>query len=245
MDYTSTEKMEVRMIVEIANLEITAGKGGKTLIENFSGKIDAGELVALTGLNGAGKSTLLFSLCGLMALKKGKVGINGKNLYDSSVQEKSRLCSIVFTSQENIPWMDVYSFVASGRAPYTNLIGNLSTDDKNIIDEMISETGIEKFRDRFIHTLSDGEKQRCLIARALVQDTPFILLDEPTAFLDVRNKKQMMELLKKLCSAHQKAILFSTHDIHLAKAYSNIIWWINDRKVISISPQDFNEEVFH
>lgn len=232
-------------IVEISSLEITAGKGGKILIEDFSGKINSGELIALTGLNGSGKSTLLFSLCGLNNPYKGKVEIKGKNLHSSTAQEKSRLCSIVFTSQENIPWMDVYSFVASGRAPYTNLMGSLSNEDKSIIDRIISETGLENFHDRFIQTLSDGEKQRCLIARALVQDTPFILLDEPTAFLDIRNKKQMMELLKELCSSHQKAILFSTHDIHLAKKYANSIWWINDRKVITVSPENFNEEVFH
>lgn len=235
----------MEVIVEISSLEITAGNGGKILIENFSGKINAGELIALTGLNGSGKSTLLFSLCGLNHPNKGKIEINKKNIHTSSVQEKSRLCSIVFTSQENIPWMDVYSFVASGRAPYTNLVGNLSDEDKNIIHKIISETGLENFSQRFIHTLSDGEKQRCLIARALVQDTPFILLDEPTAFLDVRNKKQIMELLKILCSNHQKAILFSTHDIQLAKKYSDSIWWINDSKVNVVSPENFNEEVFH
>jgi iron complex transport system ATP-binding protein len=243
MDYSSTEKMEI--IVEISSLEITAGKGGKILIENFSEKINSGELIALTGLNGSGKSTLLFSLCGLNHPNKGKVEIKGKNLHTSTVQEKSRLCSIVFTSQENIPWMDVYSFVASGRAPYTNLTGNLSAEDKSIIEKIISETGLKDFRERFIHTLSDGEKQRCLIARALVQDTPFILLDEPTAFLDIRNKKQMMELLNELCIKHQKAILFSTHDIQLAKKYSNSIWWISDKKISAVSPENFNEEVFH
>jgi iron complex transport system ATP-binding protein len=243
MDYSSTEKMEV--IVEISSLEITAGKGGKILIENFSGKINSGELIALTGLNGSGKSTLLFSLCGLNNPNKGKVEIKGKNLHSSTAQEKSRLCSIVFTSQENIPWMDVYSFVASGRAPYTNLMGNLSTEDKSVIEKIISETRLKDFEERFIHTLSDGEKQRCLIARALVQDTPFILLDEPTAFLDIRNKKQMMELLKELSSSHQKAILFSTHDIQLAKKYSNSIWWMNEKKITAVSPENFNEEVFH
>lgn len=235
----------MKTIVEISSLEITAGKGGKILIENFSGKINSSELIALTGLNGSGKSTLLFSLCGLNHPNKGKIEINEKNIHTSSVQQKSRLCSIVFTSQENIPWMDVYSFVASGRAPYTNLVGNLSHADKNIIDKIVSETGLENFSQRFIQTLSDGEKQRCLIARALVQDTPFILLDEPTAFLDVRNKKQIMELLKVLCSNHQKAILFSTHDIQLAKKYSDSIWWINDSKVNIVSPENFNEEVFH
>lgn len=232
-------------IVEISSLRISAGKGGKILIEDFSGKINAGELIALTGLNGAGKSTLLFCLCGLSSPVKGRIEINGKDLHASSVQEKSRLCSIVFTSQENIPWMDVYSFVASGRAPYTNLIGSLSAEDKNIVDKIILQTGLEDFSERFIQTLSDGEKQRCLIARALVQDTPFILLDEPTAFLDIRNKKQMMELLRELSSVHQKAILFSTHDIHLAKKYSHSIWWINDKGVTTVLPENFNEEVFH
>jgi len=235
----------LKTIVEISSLEIAAGKGGKTLIENFSIKINSGELIALTGLNGAGKSTLLFSLCGLNNPYKGKVEINGKNLHTSSVQEKSRLCGIVFTSQENIPWMDVYSFVASGRAPHTNLMGHLSNEDKTVIEKIISETGLNDFQERFIYTLSDGEKQRCLIARALVQDTPFILLDEPTAFLDVRNKKQIMELLKELCFNHQKSILFSTHDIQLAKKYADSIWWINDRKVNVVSPENFNEEVFH
>jgi iron complex transport system ATP-binding protein len=196
-------------------------------------------------LNGAGKSTLLFSLCGLTDPGKGKVEINGKKLHTSSVQEKSRLCSIVFTSQENIQWMDVHTFISSGRSPYTDIFGNLSEADSITIEKMISETGLNKFRDRFIHTLSDGEKQRCLIARALVQDTPFILLDEPTAFLDIRNKKQIMELLKELARQNQKAILFSSHDIQLAKRFSDRIWWINDKKVTSVSPENFNEEVFH
>lgn len=235
----------MKATVEISSLKITAGKGGKNLIENFSEKIHAGELIALTGLNGAGKSTLLFSLCGLTIPENGKVEINGNDLHSSSVQEKSRLCSIVFTSQENTPWMDVHSFIASGRSPYTNIFGALSESDKSIIEEMITVTGLLNLRDRFIHTLSDGEKQRCLIARALVQDTPFILLDEPTAFLDIRNKKQIMELLKDLSRKKHKSILFSTHDIQLAKRFSDRIWWIDNKKVISVSPENFNEEVFH
>lgn len=233
------------VIVEIESLQVTAGSEGKILIEDFSGKINSGELIALTGLNGSGKSTLLFSLCGLTQPKNGNITINKHNLISASIQTKSKLCSIVFTSQENIPWMDVYSFVAGGRAPYTSFSGKLEEKDKTIIDECIEQTGLHSLSDRFFQTLSDGEKQRCLIARALVQDTPFILLDEPTAFLDVRNKKQMMELLKELCKTNRKSILFSTHDIQLAIKYADQIWWINDRKINLVTPADFNEEVFH
>ncbi len=245
MDYFTAEKMEMNAILEIESLQLTAGTDGKILIDDFSGKMNAGELIALTGLNGSGKSTLLFSLCGLTQPKKGKITINEHDLISSSIQTKSQLCSIVFTSQENIAWMDVYSFVAGGRAPYTSFSGKLEDNDKTMIDKCILQTGLESLSNRFFQTLSDGEKQRCLIARALVQDTPFILLDEPTAFLDVRNKKQMMELLKELSKTNQKAILFSTHDIQLAKKYADEIWWINDQKINVVSPVNFNEEVFH
>lgn len=231
--------------VTITTLEITAGKGGKVLIRDFSASLSAGEFIALTGLNGSGKSTLLLSLSGLVSPSKGKIEIHSQNLHEVSVQERSRLSSIVFTSQESIPWMDVYSFIASGRAPYTGLTGKLSSEDEKIIDKFISQTGLEQLQDRFIQTLSDGEKQRCLIARALVQDTPFIVLDEPTAFLDIRNKRQIMELLRELSKKNDKTILFSTHDIQLAKKYADGIWWLDKEKIKLVAPEEFTEEVFH
>lgn len=235
----------MKSIVEITSLEITAGRGGKMLIHDFSTTLHAGDLIALVGLNGSGKSTLLLALSGLTLPSKGKIEINSQNLHQLTAHEKSRLSSIVFTSQENIPWMDVYSFISSGRAPYTSFNGKLSSEDEKIIDKYISQTGLENLQDRYVHTLSDGEKQRCLIARALVQDTPFILLDEPTAFLDIRNKKQMMELLSDLSIRNNKVILFSTHDIQLSKKYAKMIWFLDNQKIKTVSPGEFNEEVFH
>lgn len=243
MDYFTTEKMELSNI-EITSLKITAGNSNRVLIENFSASVTKGKIIALTGLNGTGKSTLIHCIAGLRAFHSGTICINSKNMNEIPASEKSKLVSLVFTSQENIPWMDVYSFVATGRSPYTSLFGKLTEEDKKIIDETLHQTELIDFKSRFISELSDGEKQRCLIARALVQDTPLLLLDEPTAFLDIRHKNKISELLRKISHTKNISVIFSSHDIHIAKKYADEIWMIENQQIKISSPHSFSEDVF-
>jgi iron complex transport system ATP-binding protein len=243
MDYFTAEKMELTG-AEISSLKITAGNSSRVLIENFSSSVTGGKIIALTGLNGTGKSTLLHCLAGLRPFYSGTIHIKGQNMNEIPATEKSKLVSLVFTSQENIPWMDVYSFVATGRSPYTSLFGNLTEEDEKIIAETLQQTELTDFKFRFISELSDGEKQRCLIARALVQNTPLLLLDEPTAFLDIRHKNKISALLRKICDTKKISVIFSSHDIHIAKKYADEIWMIENQQIKISSPQSFSEDVF-
>jgi iron complex transport system ATP-binding protein len=245
MDHSQSKKVEMSVEMTITALQLNAGSAGHILLKNFNTYVDSGQLIALIGLNGSGKSTLLNTLSGLSKPSGGVVLIEKKDIHAVTANDRSKLVSIVFTSQESIAWMDTESFIAMGRSPHTSMTGKLKEKDQLKINETIDATGLSPLRNRFFHTLSDGERQRCLIARALVQDTPIILLDEPTAFLDVRNKKQIMVLLKQLTTHEKKCILFSTHDINHAKQYADVIWWIDGQELKVIAPTDFNEEDLH
>ncbi|PHS60579.1 MAG: ABC transporter ATP-binding protein [Flavobacterium sp.] len=204
--------------IEAKDLSIGYASKKKTIVisEGINFSIKQGELIALVGTNGIGKSTLLRTLAGMQPLLEGTISINEKSVNDISVIQLANELSIVLTETPASQNLSVMELVSLGRHPYTNWIGSLSESDQEIINAAISATKIEDLLNYKCYELSDGQLQKVLIARALTQDTPLILLDEPTTHLDIFHRASVLKLLKKLASENGKTILFSTHEIDLA-----------------------------
>lgn len=186
-----------------------------------------GQLVCLLGPNGAGKSTLLRTLAGFQPPLEGEVLILGREPLSYSSRERARLLSVVLTERPLLENMDVQALVALGRTPYTDFWGRMDEADKKAVNDAISLTGIEGLRHRQVQTLSDGERQKAMIAKAFAQETPIIFLDEPTAFLDYPSKVEIMLLLRSLAHRLDKTIFMSTHDLDIALQIADNIWLID------------------
>ncbi len=190
---------------------ISLSYGSRTILQDVSLHLRAGELCALVGRNGAGKSTLLRALT-----SNRDVIVNGSSLGNMSAEQLAQSVAIVTTERIRIENLLVEDLVAMGRAPYTNWVGHLQDIDREIVHKAIEAVGMGDFVGRDTSSLSDGELQRVMIARAIAQQTPIILLDEPTAFLDIPTRFEVCRLLADLAHRENKCILFSTHDIDSA-----------------------------
>ncbi|MBN2682371.1 MAG: ABC transporter ATP-binding protein [Bacteroidales bacterium] len=235
-------------ILEIKNLAIGYKETG-ILADGINLTLKKGELTGLIGLNGIGKSTFLKTLLKLNNPLEGQVLFEGKNIKLLDSNRVALLCSYVSTEHIRVSEMIVYELVAIGRYPYTGWNGKLSGKDKSIVEEALWQVGLEKLMNRKIMQLSDGERQRASIARALAQDTPIIILDEPTAFLDIKNRYEIIHLLKRLCLEKEKAILFSSHDLGNLMQVADKLWIINNSSISEGAPEDMVlsgllEEVF-
>lgn len=177
--------------------------------------LEAGNVYALVGRNGSGKSTLLQSIAGQTALIAGEITINYVSIRNTNAVEKSKTIAFVESKFDGIAFLTVANYLALGRAPYTNALGRLSHADWDFVQQVANEIGIETFLQRDTLSLSDGERQLCAIARAIVQETPVLLLDEPSAFLDYANKQILVDKLLQIAHEKQKCIVFSTHDLDL------------------------------
>ncbi len=175
--------------------------------------IPKGALTGLIGINGIGKSTLLKTLSGLLPPLAGEIKINNQNIFKLSSQERAKYISLVLTTPINGGFATVEEIVKMGRYPYTNWQFAVSKTDKGIIDNALASVNLEAKRNHLFAELSDGNKQKVMIAKALAQDTPLMILDEPTVHLDIKNKFIILQLLQKLAKEHQKTILFSGHDL--------------------------------
>lgn len=195
---------------------LSVGYGKNVLLRDIDFKTDAGELVALVGSNGCGKSTLLRVIAGLAGPMSGHVLASGRDMRLLSRKEAARTVSLVNTERLRIPGLTCTEIVSMGRAPWTGWTGRLGDKDKKIIAQALETVGMTEFSGRTMDKMSDGECQKIMIARALAQDTPVMLLDEPTAFLDVPGKYQIASILKKLAAEAGKSVIFSTHDIGIA-----------------------------
>lgn len=190
---------------------ISLSYGSRTILRDVSLHLQKGELCALVGRNGAGKSTLLRALT-----SNDKTIINGIARGELSAEALARNIAIVTTERIRIENLRVEDLVAMGRAPYTNWMGHLQDIDREIVSRAIEAVGMGDFIGRDTSSLSDGELQRVMIARAIAQQTPVILLDEPTAFLDIPTRFEVCRLLADLAHKEGKSILFSTHDVDAA-----------------------------
>ena len=195
---------------------LALGYGDRILFENGELGFGWGEFTALIGRNGTGKSTLLRTIAGLTRPLAGEVVVDGRRLADMTAREIASQISFVSTEEVRITNLKVADVVGLGRAPYTNWIGSLGREDRDKVRESLELVGMTGFAHKAMDTLSDGERQRVMIARALAQDTSIILLDEPTAYLDLPNRYEICLLLRELAHKQGKSIIFSTHDLSIA-----------------------------
>ena len=196
--------------------DLTLGYEQRTLLEKVSAHITGGQLVALLGRNGTGKSTLLRAVMGLEKPQNGEIILHGNNIASLKPEELARNISFVTTDKVRIANLASRDVVGLGRAPYTDWLGRLRPGDRAVVDRALNLVGMGGFADKPMDRLSDGEAQRVMIARALAQDTPVILLDEPTAFLDMPNRYELCTLLRRLAHDEGKCIFFSTHELDIA-----------------------------
>lgn len=200
------------------------GKSETTVLSHLNLSLRQGELVCLLGANGIGKSTLLRTLSGMQKPLSGCVEIGQQDLSEMSVKQLSNLIGVVYTERTQAGALTVYELVSLGRHPYTGFFGRLSDEDHCIISDAILTMGICHKAQDYVATLSDGERQKAMIARALAQETPIIILDEPTAFLDVASRIETMKSLHRLAAEKNKAILLSSHDINQSLALAGRLW---------------------
>jgi iron complex transport system ATP-binding protein len=209
-----------------------------TLLQGLNLGLEKGKLVALLGQNGAGKSTLLRALTCDERPLGGTIEVEGKNLQDLSQKERSRLIGLVSTERIQAGALTVRELVGLGRQPHTGFLGRLDDEDRMVVNQSMADAGIIGKADEYMASLSDGERQKAMIARALAQQTPIIILDEPTAFLDVASRIETMRLLQTLAHERGKAVLLSSHDISQSLMLADELWLITtDRQVITGTTQ--------
>lgn len=241
------------IILHADQLEIGYHESGlkTTLLGPKKLDIYRGELICLIGPNGSGKSTLIRTLCGMQPPLAGSVSIDGHPVRPHEIKKLAGLLSVVLTDKVNMGTFPVYNLVAIGRYPYTNWLGKLSQKDESIIERSLECVGMSKYASHPFSSLSDGEKQRVMIARALAQDTPLIILDEPTAHLDLPNRVEIIMLLRSLARKENKSILLSTHELDLALQSADRLWLMTGENALySGTPEDLVldgtfEKVFH
>lgn len=225
-------------ILSALNLSIGyATKKGKIVIaSDLNLNLQAGKLVSLVGANGIGKSTLLRTLCGIQKPISGSVSLNNKDIQSFESLALAQNLSLVLTEKLPPSNLTVFELIALGRQPYTNWLGKLSEEDLEKVHQAIQLTQIESLANKKHFEISDGQLQKVLIARALAQDTPLIILDEPTTHLDLLHKVSVFKLLKKLSQETNKCILFSTHDIDLAIQLSDEMIVMTETNVVQNEP---------
>ena len=218
--------MQKKIVIEGKDLCIgyRIGKKEKIVHEHLHFQLHSGELTCLLGANGAGKSTLLRTLSASQPSLGGELRMLDKPVSEYTEKERSRTIGVVLTDKTFTGGLSVYELVALGRQPHTGFFGRLQKEDKRIIEEAMEQVGIAHKARNYTAELSDGERQKVMIAKALVQECPLILLDEPTAFLDVVSRIEIMHLLHRLAIEQDKAILLSTHDIEQALVLSDKLW---------------------
>lgn len=219
---------ESRLLANDLTIGYSEKKGQfKAVQRHLNLSLDSHQMTALIGPNGAGKSTLLRTICGLQKQIQGDIHIEGKSIDHLSTTEKAKLISVVLTHSADTSMLTVREIVSIGRQPYTNWLGLKDIHHEEMIEKALSTVNISHLAERQLAALSDGEKQRVWIAKALAQDTPIILLDEPTSHLDYKNRIEIFKLLHRL-SASGKSILISTHELDLAIHFADQLWVMED-----------------
>ena len=215
----------------------------KRVAEHLNASIHSGELTCLLGTNGVGKSTLLRTLSAFQPPLGGTIDLLDRPLSTYDDRQLATVIGVVLTEKSDIRNMAVEELVGLGRSPYTGFWGTLKEGDRKIVHEAIARVRIEPLTQRMVHTLSDGERQKVMIAKALAQETPIIFLDEPTAFLDFPSKVEVMQLLHNLTHTLQKTVFMSTHDLELALQIADKIWLMDRANGIAIgTPEDLSLE---
>jgi iron complex transport system ATP-binding protein len=210
-------------VLELSGLSVGYA-GNRVVAAGINLSLDAGELVCLLGPNGAGKSTLLRTIAAMQKPLEGEVRLNGRNLRTFSKIDLARQLSVVLTERVTVGLLTGYEIVSLGRSPHTKWSGSLSEQDHSIVEESIHAVGAEALAHRYVSELSDGERQKIMLARALAQDPQLMVLDEITAFLDLPRRVEIMGILRQLAHQRGRAVLLSTHDLELALSTADRIW---------------------
>lgn len=208
------------------------GKHVTTLLQELNLTLSEGELVALLGQNGAGKSTLLRALTCASRPVGGSIKLMGRDMNELSQHERSRIIGLVSTERIMAGALTVRELVGLGRQPHTGFLGRMSAQDREIVEAALVDVGIAGKADNYVSELSDGERQKAMIAKALAQETPVIVLDEPTAFLDAASRIETMNLLATLAHERGKAILLTTHDISRSLLLTDALWLITSNRTV-------------
>lgn len=214
----------MKEVLKINGLQI--GYKGNALMPPIDAILHEGEAVALVGANGSGKTTLFKTLTGSLKPLAGQVELCGKPLESYTPNERAKLFSLVLTEKPDDLFLSVFDLVAAGRYPHSGLMAKLSEEDFEMIKVKLQVVGVEHLINRDFVSLSDGEKQKVMIAKALVQDTPIIYMDEPSAFLDYPSKVELLHLISKLASEEGKTILYSSHDLELLLKHASTMWLV-------------------
>ena len=228
MDYLQTDALSV-------------GYNGKTLISKVALSVQRGRIVTLIGPNGSGKSTILKSIAGQLPRIGGAAYLDGEELRARSRNAIARRMAILMTTRMNPELMTCRDVVSSGRYPYTGKLGILTAEDRKIVDESLRRTDAEAFADRPFQAVSDGQRQRILLARALCQQPELIVLDEPTSYLDIRYKLELLTILKRMVREEDLAVLMSLHELDLARRVSDTIVCVAGDHIDRVGPP---EEIF-
>jgi iron complex transport system ATP-binding protein len=227
-------------MLQLKNLNIGYKQKGKAkeVLSGLDLTIHKGELIALVGNNGIGKSTLLKTIIGTLAPLSGDVFVDGMKVHSESQAAISKLISIVLTDKIGGFNLRVFDVVASGRIPYLNSFGQLRDEDIKIIEHSLDIIGITELKGNLFDELSDGQRQKVLIAKSLAQQTPVILMDEPTAFLDFESRKQLFRLLKDLVAEQQKTVIVSSHDIEVLFRHADKVLFLKGKHDHYFGPAD-------
>lgn len=229
-------------IIELKDLSIgyRQRRGGvHSVATAINATLYSGELTTILGANGIGKSTLIRTITKAQVALSGDLTLMGRSIKGYSAKELAMLLSVVLTDKLELKNTRVFDLVGMGRAPYTGFWGSLTDEDIKIVNSSLEQVNISSLRDRMVDTLSDGERQKVMIAKALAQQTPVILLDEPTAFLDFPSKVETMQLLHRLAKELGKTILLSTHDLDLALQVADKIWIMDGSSRLHVGvPED-------
>lgn len=213
------------------------GKNPVCVLSDLNLSLPTETVTLLIGANGIGKSTLLRTLAGTQRQLSGRIEIEGTDIKNMSVLERAKRLALVYTDRTGGGGLTVSELVALGRQPYTGFLGKLSVNDRNICYNAMEAVGILHKAESYVAQLSDGERQKTMIARALAQQTPVIMLDEPTSFLDVASRLEIMQLLGRLAKDEKKTVILSTHDIAPAMSVADRLWIVDGEKHTIIEGQ--------
>ena len=225
------------MVIRLSHLSVGYSPS-LPVVSDINAVVRSGQLTCLTGENGIGKSTLLKTLTGFLSKLGGELLLDDREVGTFSQRELARQVSIVLTQKPDVQNLTVQEVIGLGRSPYTGFFGRFHDADRTVIADALASVGIEPLRNRMIQTLSDGERQKVMIAKALAQQTPVILLDEPTAFLDFPSKAETFRLLQRMAHDRDKLILLSTHDLGLAVRFADCLLEVKDRSLHRVSADE-------
>lgn len=232
----------IEEILHISSLDLSYEGSSDKVLQNVNLSLNKGEVLLILGENGSGKSTLIRAISGLLPYQKGSLQFYNKEISTWSKQDLARRMALVLTEKNISGMLDVEEFVAFGRYPFTNWLGKLRQEDLQAVEKSIDSCGVQHLRHKKIDQLSDGEKQKVFLARALAQSCECLILDEPTTHLDVKNTVSQLKLIQSLSKEQGKSIIFSSHQFDLALQVADHLALVVDGKVHMIKPQDFYDD---